>query len=152
VPQRPAILPDRPGRRYGHPVSDEPAYRSRLTLRTGPSAGPSHPRPGNVTDAEDPELAALRDAVVVPVAAVLLTADELERVTVHRGIDGDEGEVWVRVVAAGEVFEDRLASPLWPLTTAECAVRLAGHLQDWIAESRFGWGQLRPVTPVLPGS
>lgn len=142
-------------------MSDEPAYRSRLTLRPGPSAGPTHPRPGDVTDAEDPELARLRDAVAVPVVTSLLTARELEQLTVHHGVDGDEGDVWVRVVAAGEVFQDWLTSPVWrsleagaerPLTAEECAARLADHLEDWIAESRFGWGQQRSARYVLPGS
>jgi len=78
VPQRPEILPDRAGRRYGPRVSDEPAHRSSLTLRQGPSTGPSHPRPGDVTDAVDPRLAELRDAVAVPVVSSVLTAQELE--------------------------------------------------------------------------
>lgn len=139
-------------------MSDESAYRSRLTLRWGPSTGPSHPRPGDVTDAEDPRLAALRDAVAAPVVTSMLTAEELEELTVRWGVDGHEGDVWVRVVAVGEVFQDWLTSPVWrrgeagaqPLDAAECAARLADHLQDWIAESRFGWGQRRISAHVLP--
>ena len=63
------------------------------------------------------------------------------------------------------MFQDWLTSPVWGAsgdagTGADgelqsidlqlCAARLADHLQDWIAESRFGWGQQRTARYTLP--
>lgn len=139
------------------------AYSSKLTLTFGASGGPAHARPGDVTDAQDEHLRTLKRTVALPVVTSLLSDAELERVTIHWGIDGDPGDVWISVAAAGEEFEDLLTSPSWhggdpdgeqhsPLTAQECAQRLADHLEDWIAESRFGWGQRRIGRYTLPQS
>ena len=138
------------------------ACTSRLTLYFGSAAPPAQPGPGDVTDAEDEHLRALRRTVVEPVVASLLTDDELEQVMVSWGVDGEPDDVWVRVAAAGEVFEDLLFSPSWrlgqpdgghaSLTPRQCAERLADRLEDWIAESGFGWGQQRTARYVLPPS
>ena len=136
------------------------AYTSKLTLYFGSAAPPAQPGPGDVTDAEDEHLRALRRTVVEPVVTSLLTDDELEHLAVHRGVDGEPDDVWVVLTAAGEVFEDLLFSPSWRLgqpdgghallTPQQCAERLADNLEDWIAESRFGWGQQRTARYVLP--
>jgi hypothetical protein len=84
-------------------------------------------------------------ALVEEITDALLRGDELEDVAVHR--DASTGEVWVRVVACGEVFEDRLDSPEWDAAGVRefdaLKSRLASHVSDWIAESRFGWGEQR---------
>ena len=130
------------------------AYTSRLTLYFGSSTPPAQPRPGDVTDAEDEHLRALRRTVVEPVVASLLTDDELEHLAVHRGVDGEPDDVWVVLTAAGEVFNGWLSQPGaeddW--TPQRCAEHLADGLEDWIAESRFGWGQQRTARYVLPPS
>ena len=124
-------------------VKDElPAYASHLTLYFGLEA-PALPRPGSVTDATDPRLRRWRELVVDPVVTSMLGPDELESVSVHDGQDGTPGDVWVCLTACGEEFVDVLRPGEWEAADAEVAERLADHLQDWIAESRFGWGQLR---------
>ncbi|WP_432512239.1 hypothetical protein [Kineococcus sp. SYSU DK001] len=144
-------------------MDDGSACSSRLTLTFGASSGPIHARPGDVTDAEDEHLRVLKHTVALPVVTSLLSDEELEQVTIHRGIDGDPGDVWITVAAAGEEFQDLLTTPPWhggdpdgeqhsPLTAEDCAQRLADHLEDWIAESRFGWGQQRIAHYVLPQS
>lgn len=95
------------------------------------------PALGPVTDADDPELAQLR-LVVEPVVTSLLTADELESLSLHRDVDEPQ-LVWVRLTARGEHFITMLggAGP------EAIAARLASHLQDWICETRFAWGEQR---------
>ncbi|WP_369069603.1 hypothetical protein [Kineococcus terrestris] len=120
----------------------------------GGAPGGDGPRPGPVSDADDERLArSLRD-VVAPVVRAVLRADEVEGVGLRWGAGGRGGDVWVRVDAPGDRFTDRLLSPWWepdpsdvdpPASTAEVAEHLADRLQDWVAESAFGWGQLRPV-------
>lgn len=104
------------------------ACTSRLTLYFGSAAAPARPRPGDVIDPDDEHLRVVRRTVVEPVVESLLTGEELQALSVHRGVDGDPGDAWVCVVAVGEVFE------------------------DWVAESRFGWGQQRTARYVLPPS
>lgn len=110
------------------------------------------PHPGELTDADDDGLRRWRIAVVEPVVASLLTVAECEGISVHEGVDGDAGDVWVCVRACGEEFRDMLVMGPWLAaspTDADVAERLADHLEDWIAESRFGWGQLRVAAYVL---
>ena len=139
------------------------ACSSKLTLHLGASSGPARARPGDITDADDEHLHTLKDTVALSVVTSLLSQEELQQLTLHRGVDGDPGDVWITVTAAGETFQDLLSSPSWrgghldseqhsSFTAQECAQRLASHLEDWIAESRFGWGQQRIAryTPPHP--
>lgn len=113
----------------------------------------------DVTDANDDALRDLLRTVAEPVVTSLLSEEELRSLTLYR-VPGYPSEVCVRVVAAGEVFEDLMFSPTWHVEKPdgedgltgpqECAERLASHLQDWIAESGFGWGQQRIARYVLP--
>lgn len=88
-----------------------------------------------------PDLTAvLRDAVV-PVLAQLVRAEEIDRVSLQR----NESAAWVELTLRGE------QAHLWvwtagetPLGAAGLRQRMASDLQDFIAESGFGWGELRP--------
>ncbi|ABS03868.1 hypothetical protein [Kineococcus radiotolerans] len=142
-------------------MDEESAYSSKLTLHFGASSGPIHARPGDITDADDEHLHTLKNTVALPVVTSLLREEELQQLTLHWGIDGDPGDVWITITAAGETFQDLLSSPSWhggdtdgeqhsPFTAQECAQRLASHLEDWITESRFGWGQQRIARYTLP--
>ncbi len=122
-------------------------------------------RPGPVSDATDERLAALRRRVVEPVVRSLLQPEELGALSVHWGVDGEAGDVWVRIDAAGERHEQQVARP-WGSdqadppdppdsdpsggpgreaspTEAEVAAQLAHYLEDWVCETSFAWGQQR---------
>ena len=145
---------------YGRDVDDGPTSTGDPEVVHGPFGDSAPVGPGVVTD--DDHLRTLRRTVVEPVVRSLLTEGELEQITVSWAANGDPGDVWVHVVAAGEVFGCWMFSRSWPghgpdgdhttTTPQECAERLADQLEDWIAESRFGWGQQRTARYVLPPS
>jgi hypothetical protein len=133
------------------------ALASYLVITTGDAGDvleAGRARPGDITDASDATLAELRRRAVDPVVAGLLRPGEVEELTVHWGEAGPPGDVWVRLVARGEVFVDMLSSPAWEgerRAGAEVlAARLADHLEDWICETRFGWGQRRVARYTCP--
>ena len=137
---------------------ESPAHTSHLRLTVGDLPEVPHARPGPVTDAQDERLARLRRRVVQPVVDGMLSPGEVVALSVHWGVDGRDGDVWVRLVAPGDRYEDWLPSPWWtadptdldpPDSEAEIADHLADRLQDWIAESAFAWGQLRHPTHRL---
>ncbi|GAB3232098.1 hypothetical protein GCM10027586_14860 [Kineococcus gypseus] len=135
--------------------ADPGPYRSWLRVEVGTTPLPSEssPRPGPVTDVEDERLAALRRRVVEPVVHSLLVPGELEALSVHWGVDGDEGDVWGRLDVAGERYEQWLpwpwqsapsdsAGPLGQgqasealVTEVEVAAQLAHYLEDWVCET-----------------
>ncbi len=56
--------------------------------------------------------------------------------------------VWLR--AGGEEFHDVLWRKGWNIELGDdqaLATRLADHLEDWVCETRFGWGQQRKWNP-----
>jgi hypothetical protein len=57
------------------------------------------------------------------------------------GIDGPHAVLTVS--AGGEELFFYLWRADFDETVADCAARLFSDLQDWISETRFGWGQLR---------
>lgn len=143
------------------PPPPSEAYRSRLRLVFGDTAWCDEPvaQPGPVTDAEDDRLAGLRRRVVEPVVAGMLRPHEVISLSVHWGVDGRDGDVWVCLDAPGDRYQDWLPSPWWaadpqeidlPASETEIADHLADRLQDWIAESAFGWGELRRPDHRLP--
>jgi hypothetical protein len=156
------------GAAYGEAMSSEPACTSKLTLHHGPdSPTATIPGPSDITDADDEQLRLLKHRLAQPVSTSLLTDAELEHISVHWDQDKTSGETWVRVLACGEVFQDWLTSPTWggsdsadagtgadgelqSIDLQLCAARLSDHLLDWIAESRFGWGQQRTARYTLP--
>jgi hypothetical protein len=113
-------------------------------------------RPGGVespTDAMDPELAALRRQIVDPVVSALLSADEVDELALRWGADPLPDDVWVHLVARGEPFEHLLHSPVHgagPIDAVAAAQNLAWQLEDFIAESRFAWGEQRIARYELP--
>ncbi|MCI2237395.1 hypothetical protein MO973_05805 [Paenibacillus sp. TRM 82003] len=155
----------------GHPgrVGERRRYRLRShgTLRpwwraqvnTTPLASRREPRPGPVTDADDERLAELRRRVVEPVATSVLGSTELEALSVHWGVDGREGDVWVRIDVPDERHEEVLLSPWWilgpedghpPASETEIAAHLGDRLEDWVCETAFAWGQRRRARYELP--
>jgi hypothetical protein len=92
--------------------------------------------------------------VVEPVVTGLLEPGELEDLAVCWGEAGDPGDVWVRLVAVGERYAAILTSPAWGVPqldeTEALAERLADQLQDWVCETRFGWGEQRRARYVCP--
>lgn len=114
------------------------AYWSRLTVAFGAEGQLFRPpSPGPVTDADDSELAEMR-LTLEPVVTSLLTADELESLSLHRDVDNPQ-LVWVQLTACGEQFLTTLGGA----DLEEVAARLADHLADWICETRFAWGEQR---------
>lgn len=138
------------------PTREEaPAYGSSLTLwQDDLPAIPSRPimpTAGPESNQIDPLLALLKRAVVDPVVTSLLRPDELEAVGVHWAAGGDPRATFVRIVARGQEFQAPLTSPEWSTSSLdECALALAGQLEDWIAESSFGWGENRRADYTLP--
>lgn len=131
----------------------------RAPVNSAPLPSQQAARPGPVTDADDKRLAELRRRVVEPVVRAMMTTEEVESLSVHWGVDGRAGDLWVQLDAPGARYIDWLPSPWWqsepfeldpPTSKAQIAEHLADRLQNWIAESSFGWGQLRPATYQLP--
>lgn len=80
------------------------------------------------------------EAILAPVLKQMVTEGELESITVGVRLDG----IFAALRISGEEFE----LPVWTRgvdieTDAEVRERAASDLQDHIAESRFGWGELR---------
>jgi len=91
-------------------------------------------------------------AAASTVVQALLTEDEIEQMHVieHPGSDGRDGpEVHLTVTARGEVSRHFLWCDGWvEESPEELSARIASELQDFISESRFGWGEQRPWPPV----
>ncbi|MCI2240444.1 hypothetical protein MO973_45135 [Paenibacillus sp. TRM 82003] len=133
----------------------------RAEVNTTPLAGQREPRPGPVTDADDERLADLRRRVVEPVVTSVLRPEEIEALSVHWGIDGRAGDVWVRIDIPAERHEQLLLSPWWasdpkevaaPTTDVQIAAHLGDRLEDWVCETAFAWGQQRRAHYELPGA
>ncbi|WP_375504632.1 hypothetical protein [uncultured Jatrophihabitans sp.] len=139
---------------YGDQPVDLPAkIKEKAIFRPGPPPAALE-CPGEITDATDTELATLRAKAVLPVVASLLSEDELEDLHLAWGAPPNERDVWLHLVARGEVFEDLLDSPTYEgggeLDAVTVAARLADRMQDWVCETAFAWGQLRAVDYTLP--
>jgi len=86
-------------------------------------------------------------AVVTPVLDQMLRPGELDEVSVTPAPTGSwpgsEGTL-LRVVAVGEALHFWVPTPgVAAESPTELRARLASDLQDFIAESRFGWAELR---------
>lgn len=102
-----------------------------------------------LTDAGDSSLRELRRRVVDPVVASVMAADEIGAVLVYRHLD--QPEIRARVTATnGEVSEHYLwLDPVLPHDLSDLAQQFASELEDFVAESRFGWGQQRTARFVI---
>lgn len=86
--------------------------------------------------------------VVWPVVRALFRPHEIDDVRVEE--DGDSVRSSLRV--NNESFSTVLRGDWATETDAELRVRLVDDLQDFIAESRFGWGTWREPRPIeVPG-
>ena len=109
-----------------------------------------HGTRATATDATDLELAELRRRVVDPVVASVLTADELDSVTVFE--DPSTHAIRVRVQARGEVLLHwvQMERALPVDDPVHAAARFADELENFAAESDFGWGVQRIARYVVP--
>ncbi|WP_380171078.1 hypothetical protein ACFEMC_19070 [Kineococcus sp. DHX-1] len=132
----------------------------RAQVNTVPLPGEQAPRPGPVTDADDEQLAELRRRVVEPVVTSVLRPEEIEALSVHWGVDGRAGDVWVRIDVPDGRHEEPLLSPWWvadpwdvdvPADDAQIAAHLGEPLEDWVCETAFAWGQQRCARYDPPG-
>lgn len=97
------------------------------------------------------DLGRVRSDVVEPVVAALLKPGELEDLKVTWGHRSDQDDLSVMLTARGETFRDALWSPDWVGcdTAAGVARRLADHLEDWLCETVFAWGEQRLVPAAV---
>lgn len=146
-------------RRYRPRGNTPPSPWWRAEVNITPLASEQAPRPGPITDSNDERLAQLRRRVVEPVVTSVLTPEEVEHLSVHWGVDGDEGDVWVRIDVPDERHEVMLLSPWWvpdpggadeSATEAQVAAHLGDQLEDWVCETSFAWGRQRRARYELP--
>lgn len=92
--------------------------------------------------------------VVAPVMAAMFLPGELERCAVHRRpTDDGKDRVAVTLRVRGVRYDDDVVGVTFERESAEyCAYVLADRLTEFIAESSFGWGQLREATDELAQS
>jgi hypothetical protein len=88
--------------------------------------------------------------IVLPALRRVLPDDPITRVHLthcpspYDGPDGTPDAVQLEVEVAGEVFVDVAYDPMAAMSTEDDArERLISNLADFVAESRFGWGQKR---------
>ena len=78
--------------------------------------------------------------VVVPAVRAVLRADEVSSIKVSTSA----GSALLTLIAKGETFEDWVVqADVEGMSTDDWAERLRSNLVDFVAESRFGWGQNR---------
>ncbi len=79
-------------------------------------------------------------SVVMPAVEAVFRDDELDALDAR--IDGES--VYLVLTAQGEVFVDEVVQAgVLGQTMADWQERLRSNLVDFVAESRFGWGQDR---------
>lgn len=82
-------------------------------------------------------------SVVIPVVAVLLPEEKIQQISIFNE-DENGHETQLRIIAEGETFRFHVRTPGQAHEPAEDMRHLlAEDLQDFIAESAFGWGQCR---------
>ena len=119
--------------------------RRRDDVPDGAPIGGVLPAPAVVTD---DDLLGLQRDVVEPIARSILRDDELETIRVYRE-DGSSpfhsrGDIWVTITAKGETFMELVGSGSWAVDVV--AERLVDHLEDWVCETRFAWGERREAS------
>lgn len=134
------------------------AYRSTLTLEFGREAADRvfPPEPwltAERTDATDDELAEMRRRAIDPVVLSLLTPAELAtlRVVVYQVSGSREVSLWLKTM--GEEMRHWIHDPAFggPMPDApDVAAHFADSMEDWVCETRFGWGQHRIAVYAVP--
>ena len=82
--------------------------------------------------------------VVLPALRAVFAADEVSDISVTTGPEA--GTVSVTIMVEGETFHDHVVQGGVPgVGVEEWRERLRSNLADFVAESRFGWGQNRGV-------
>lgn len=79
--------------------------------------------------------------VVLPALDLITAEDRMTKVELYRN-SGGEFSVTL-TFASGESFTDVAMDPSVEQQTATWRERLVSHVQDFISESSFGWGQCR---------
>jgi hypothetical protein len=132
--------------------------REVLGIRVPGSTQSVRPGPSAASDAEDGALAEIRRCIIEPVVRSVVRDDELERLTVHWLEPAEPERVMVVLVVLGQRYElqvwvDRAEGDGRPLTNDDAlnaADAFANWFEDWVCESRFGWGEQRVANYVLP--
>jgi hypothetical protein len=89
------------------------------------------------------ELVDVASDIVVPAMRAVFVDSEVEAFSVWRS-DELEGSVALSITAQGETFEYLVVQGTVPdRTTEDWRENLRSLLVDFVAESRFGWGQNR---------
>jgi hypothetical protein len=84
-------------------------------------------------------------SVVEPAVRAVFADSEVEALRLSVA---DEGGFSMRVVAVGEAYEDWVIQPdAQSMSPDDWRERLRSNLVDFVAESRFGWGQNREDGP-----
>lgn len=86
--------------------------------------------------------------IVSPVLEVMLKPEELHAASLARRQGPDSESHWyaeLELNLVGERFIDRVYESTIDSSVTEWRNRLASNLQDFVAESRFGWGEWRPL-------
>lgn len=94
--------------------------------------------------AHDADLASVLERIVLPAVRAVLRPDEPRRLDVRRTGSGD---VELELAVGDEVFRYPVVQADVRMSEAEWRDHLASLLVDWVAESRFGWGQDRSSGP-----
>lgn len=102
-----------------------------------------------------PDLPSVLSDIVLPAIRGVLKPDETEDLRLSVGNDPASG-VWIaelQLSVRSEEFFDRVFdSAVADMSPAEWSERLASNLEDFVAESRFGWGQDRRADHGQPGT
>lgn len=86
--------------------------------------------------------------VVLPAVLAVFDPGEVDTIEVGRS-DDMGGSIRLALTAQGETFVDLVVQgDVAEQSAAEWCERLRSHLVDFVAESRFGWGQDRDDRPV----
>jgi hypothetical protein len=83
--------------------------------------------------------------IVVPAVQDVFEDGEVSAVAVMLDPDLDGGSITVSLTAVGEDFYDLVVQGGVEGVVADWRERLRSDMADWVAESRFGWGQNRGV-------
>lgn len=91
-------------------------------------------------------LAGVLEHIVSPVLQSMLRAQELDMIELVSTPSPNGGAIALHLRACDEEFTWFVIVPGQdPETVEDARTRLASELQDFIAESAFAWGQLRPT-------